>query len=100
MLRDDRARATDGDRDVGPVLVAGPVADAVVAAIREQTRDVVVVDRGAYVRVLAPDRCDVVRAAIERHAGAPFRLPQDLERIMPSFRGRLRVTDDAASWER
>ena len=89
-----------GDRDrVGPVLQAGPAADAVVSAIRSLNEDVVVVDRGAYVRVLVPRRCIVTRAAIEATTREPFRLPGDLERIMPSFKGRFHVTEEQAVWE-
>ena len=39
---------------VGPVLQAGSVANAIVAAIKDLNQDVLVVDRGAYVRVLVP----------------------------------------------
>jgi hypothetical protein len=81
------------------VLHAGPLAQAVVAAIVAANAGVEVIDRGAYVRVLVPRRCVVTRAAIEAGVGAPFRLPGDLESIMPSFRGRFRVTEDVAEWE-
>ena len=83
----------------GPVLEAGEVASAIVAAIRELDPNVRVVDRGAYVRVAAERRCRVTRAAIERALGRPFRLPGDLEAVMPSFSGRFTVTDDEAVWE-
>lgn len=83
---------------VGPVLAAGPVADAIVAAIRRLNAEVAVKSRGAYVRVLVPGRCVVSRAAIEEALGRPFRLPGDLERAMPAFKGRLRVTGDQAEW--
>lgn len=89
-----------GVRDrVGPVLQAGRAADAVVAAIRALNADVELLDRGAYVRVLAARRCLVTRAAIEAELGAPFRLPRDLEAIMSSFKGRFRVSADEAAWE-
>ena len=42
---------------VGPVLEAGEVASALIAAIREGNRDVEIVDRGSYLRVLCPQRC-------------------------------------------
>lgn len=84
---------------VGPVLARADLTDAVVAAIRDENREVTVVDRGGYVRVLAARRCAVSRAAIERHAGHPIRLPGDLEAIMPSFRGQLRLGEEGASWE-
>jgi len=31
--------------------------------------------------------------------GEPFRIPQDLERVMPSFRGRLVLSEELAAWE-
>jgi hypothetical protein len=83
---------------VGPVLTAGPVADAIVAAIRRENERVEVTDRGSYLRVLVPARCAVSRAAIESALSRSFRLPGDLEQVMPSFRGRFQVSEDQASW--
>jgi toluene monooxygenase system protein D len=83
---------------VGPVLETSEVARAVVAAIRELNADVLVEDRGAYLRVLVPERCVVTRAAIEGVLGHPFRLPADLEPLMPAFKGRLSVTEDTVVW--
>ena len=40
---------------VGPVLQSGPVANAIIAAIKDLNQEVMVVDRGAHVRVLVPD---------------------------------------------
>lgn len=42
---------------VGPVLEVGEVADAIVAAIRERSSQVVVEDRASYLRVLVPSPC-------------------------------------------
>jgi toluene monooxygenase system protein D len=84
---------------VGPVLTRGSAGDAVLAAIRELNRDVEVIDRGAYQRVLVPTRCVVTRAAIERHLASMFELPADLEMVMPSFKGRFSVSDHEARWE-
>ena len=84
---------------VGPVLQAGPVSQAVIAAIRELNTEVEVVDRGAYLRVLAPGPCRVARGSVERHRGAPFRLPGDLELVMSSFKGRLTLSDEEARWD-
>jgi MmoB/DmpM family len=83
---------------VGPVLAAGPVADAIVAAIRRENDGVEVIDRGSYLRVLVPSQCAVSREAIESALSRPFRLPGDLEQVMPSFRGRFQVSEDQASW--
>jgi toluene monooxygenase system protein D len=84
---------------VGPVLQSGADADAVIAAIKALNPNVRLLDRGAYVRVLVPQRCVVTREAIEARASRPFRLPRDLEAIMSSFKGRFHVTADDASWE-
>jgi hypothetical protein len=84
---------------VGPVLQPGPAAAAVIAAIREFSPDTTVVDRGAYLRVLAPGRCRAARADIERHLGHVFRLPGDLEQVMSSFKGRLTLSEDEVAWE-
>jgi toluene monooxygenase system protein D len=80
------------------VLTAGDPARAVVAAIRELNADVRVEDRGAYLRVLVPERCVVTRSAIERAIGRAFRLPMDLEPLMPAFKGILRMDDEHAEW--
>jgi MmoB/DmpM family len=86
------------DDTVGPVLEAGDVAAAVIAAIRAENAAVTVVDRGAYLRVLVPGRCVVGRDAIARELGRDFRLPGDLERVMPSFKGTLTVDADRVEW--
>jgi len=84
---------------VGPVLESGETANAVVAAIRAHNRDVVVTDRGAYLRVAVPRRCLLDRLTVERVLGRPFRLPGDLELVMPAFAGYLRIERDRALWE-
>lgn len=84
---------------VGPVLQSGTVADAIVEAIQELNQDVMLVDRGSYVRVLVPRRCVVTREAIERHLGRPFRFPGEMEVIMSAFKGVMRTTNDEGVWE-
>jgi hypothetical protein len=83
---------------VGPVLTKGALTDAVVTALREDNRELSCVDRGAYLRISVPRQCRLLRAAVERHSHAPFRLPADLEAIMPSFKGRLHLTEDQVTW--
>jgi toluene monooxygenase system protein D len=87
------------DASVGPVLEASELGLAVVAAIQSLNLQVVVQDRGAYLRVSSPRRCVVTRHAIERELGRPVQLPADLELAMPSFKGRLRVDAEGAVWE-
>ena len=83
---------------VGPVLQSGPVADAIIAAIKDLNQEVIVVDRGAYVRVLVPQCCVVTRSAIEQHLGRPFRFPGELETVMSAFKGSLQLNQDDAAW--
>jgi MmoB/DmpM family len=83
---------------VGPVLQSGPVANAIIAAIKDLNQDVIVVDRGAYVRVLVARCCVVTRSAIEKHLGRPFRFPGELEMVMSAFKGSLQLNQDDAAW--
>jgi toluene monooxygenase system protein D len=84
---------------VGPVLQAGALANAIVAAIQDLNNEVTVVDRGAYLRVLAPQSCVVTRASIEKHLGRPIRFPGELETVMSAFKGAIRLTEDEAVWQ-
>ena len=84
---------------VGPVLVADEASRAVIAAIRELDPTVCVDDRGAYLRVSARGGCRLRREIVERILGRPFRMPGDLEALMPSFTGELVVNGDEARWE-
>lgn len=84
---------------VGPVLQTGAIGAAIVAAIRDLNSDVMVVDRGAYLRVMVPRRCFVTRAAIEKHLGRPFRFPGELETVMSAFKGALKVGQEDAVWQ-
>jgi toluene monooxygenase system protein D len=84
---------------VGPVLQAGTLTNAIVAAIRDLNSEVIVVDRGAYLRVLAPRGCIVTRTSIEQHLGRPVRFPGELETVMSAFKGALRLSENEASWQ-
>jgi toluene monooxygenase system protein D len=91
-----RLAVADG---VGPVLEANETGRALIEAIRADNAEVVVIDRGAYLRVLVPRRCRLTRVAIQAKLGRAFRLPGDLELVMPSFKGAFTVTTDEAVWE-
>lgn len=83
---------------VGPVLQSGPIANAIIAAIQDLNQDVMIVDRGAYVRVLVPRCCIVTRSAVEKHLGRSFRFPGELETVMSAFKGLLQLNQDDAEW--
>ncbi len=89
------------DRRVGPVVEASATGRAIVDAIRADNPGVAieVLDRAAYLRVLVADRCRVSRGAIEAALGRGFRLPGDLELVMPSWKGALAITADEVVWE-
>lgn len=84
---------------VGPVVRAGALADAVIDAIAEDNpgRDVLVVDRDDYVRILTARECRLTQASLEKHLGRPCPLAA-LEIEMPSFQGRLRTRTDEYVW--
>lgn len=94
----DDVSAIDADL-VGPVVRAGPLAEAIIDAVADDNpgRDVLVVDRGDYVRVHTAHVCRLSRASLQRHLGAPFELSA-LEIEMPSFKGRLRTRVDEYVW--
>jgi toluene monooxygenase system protein D len=83
---------------VGPVLQSTPFARVIAAAIMEDNDDVIVNDRGGYLRVLAPRVCRLSRATVEAATGSPVRFPGELEVIMSSFAGRMRLTEHGAVW--
>jgi hypothetical protein len=87
------------ENEVGPVLLSGRITCAIVAAIRKQNAGARVSVRGSYVRVGVLRRCEVHAHVIESLLGEPFRLPSDLEKVMPSFRGRLFLSEELALWE-
>ena len=85
-------------RGVGPVLQATPFAEAIVAAIQDENDGVDVRYEGAYLRVLVPDICRLSRSAVVASTGHDVRFPGDLEVIMSSFTGVMRLTDRSAVW--
>ena len=84
---------------VGPVLQTGAIGAAIVAAIKDLNPDVMVLDRGAYLRVMVPRRCFVTRVAIEKHLGRAFRFPGELETVMSAFKGALQLGQEDAVWQ-
>ena len=65
---------------------------------QDLNQDVLVVDRGAYLRVLVPQMLCRDPSAIEKHLGRPFRFPGELETVMSAFKGSLQLNQDDASW--
>jgi len=84
---------------VGPVVRAGPLAEAIIDAVADDNpgRDVLVLDRHDYVRIHTAQTCRLTRASLERHLGQPVQLAT-LEIDMPAFKGRLRTRTDEYLW--
>jgi toluene monooxygenase system protein D len=84
---------------VGPVVRTGLLAEAIIDAVADDNpdRDVLVVDRGDYVRIHTARTCRLTRASLQHHLGTPFELAA-LEIEMPSFKGRLRTRVDEYVW--
>jgi toluene monooxygenase system protein D len=90
--------ALEAMRSVGPVLQASELGRAVLEAIQALNSEVSVLDQGAYYRVQVPGICVLTRAAVEQITGRPFRLPSDLELVMPAFQGFLQFGVDRVEW--
>lgn len=84
---------------VGPILRAGEVADAAIDAIADDNpgKQVIVVDRGDYMRINTLHECRLTRASLEKHLGREYSLVR-LEIEMPSFAGRIRTSDSEYVW--
>lgn len=86
---------------VGPVLrgVDPQIIDAVIAAAEQDNPDVeiVVEDRGGYVRVHAPGRFRLTRRSMEEMLGRPFQM-RELEPSLSAFAGHLDTGDEEWVW--
>lgn len=86
--------------DVGPVLDNDPLSEKIIVALKRDNPDLRVIEEAAYFRILSPQRCVLRRARAEEVLGQKFSLPTDLEKIMPSFKGKLSVSDEEMVWSR
>ena len=84
--------------EVGPVIQASEMGKAIAESIAELNPGVTIVDRGSYLRVLAPGRCTLSKKALEQRMGSTFRLPIDLEVVMASYRGKMKISEDSVEW--
>ena len=99
MVEPISAEAAEAESEcVGPVLVAGPVTEAIIAAIQARNPAVTVTSRGSYYRVQAPERCTLLRSDAEEYLGHELVFPRDLELVLSSFTGSLTLSADGADW--
>jgi toluene monooxygenase system protein D len=93
--------STERQRLVGPVIrgVDGEMIDAVIAAaeIDNPGQEIVVEDRGGYVRVHASGRLRLTRKTMEQQLGRSFRL-SELEPSLSAFAGHIQQDDDQVIW--
>ena len=83
---------------VGPVFENSGTARSLVNVLRRTHPSMSVTDEGSYLRILVKNKCILRKDLVEKELGAPFHLPQDLEAIMPAFKGTFTVTDSLAVW--
>lgn len=86
---------------VGPVVrgMDADIADAVIEALEVDNPDseVIVDDRGGYIRISVAQQCRLTRASLEDALGRDFELSQ-LEPSLSAFAGRMRLSDDEVVW--
>ena len=54
-------------------------------------------DRGAYVRIGLPSQCRLTQESLDEELGGELPISA-FETVMPSFAGRIKVTDDEIIW--
>ena len=87
--------ALKGNNWVGPILRPGELADATIEALRADNPDkeVIVEDKGGYIRVSVDGECILRRETVSQHFGRPCRM-QDVEIILGSFAGQIDTTEN------
>ncbi len=83
---------------VGPIIHKGSVGLEVVEAIKTDNADVQVLERGSYFRISVEGICILKQSTLEERLGRAVKLQQELEKIMPSFQGRIQFLDDRVEW--
>jgi len=85
------------NNNVGPIVRAGEVAEAVAEAaiIDNPDKEVTVEANGAYSRIYTNDELIITRETIEEELGHAFKMTE-LEVNLASFAGRIEVTEDQA----
>ncbi|UGS37217.1 MmoB/DmpM family protein [Capillimicrobium parvum] len=85
-------------RYVGPIISDQRVAEAVARAIATDNGQAPKFeDRGAYVRIGLPTSCRLTQASLDEELGGELRISA-FESVMPSFAGRIKVSDDEIIW--
>lgn len=84
---------------VGPVLRMCDEVELVIQAIVEDnpSREIEVIDRGAYVRVQTPAFMRVTLSSLQRRLGPSFEMRQ-LEAMLSAFAGRIVTGTEEMSW--
>ncbi|TCM46910.1 toluene monooxygenase system protein D [Kribbella sp. VKM Ac-2568] len=78
----------------------GDEVEQIIAAIEDDNpgTEIVVIDRGAYVRVQGEDRITVTQATLRRYLGADHETGS-FGGIMSAFSGQVVTTSDSITWE-
>jgi toluene monooxygenase system protein D len=80
---------------VGPIVRDPELAEALITAIEVDNPgvEVMVDDRGGYIRIHTPKRCRITRKSLQEALGSSISLSQ-IEPELVSFAGRIRYDED------
>lgn len=95
-MQDTELRAVK--HEVGPVLINSPLSHCIIQAIINLNSQVSIVDRGAYIRILAPRSLVLTRNAVMEITGEAFNLPSDLEKVMCASKGKMQISSGEVRW--
>ncbi|HBI04551.1 MAG TPA: toluene monooxygenase [Paenibacillaceae bacterium] len=81
---------------VGPVFRGNEMAEFFIEAMQLDNpgKDMEVVDRGGYVRVMFDNYCVITKQSVEEILGRQFKMPGELEVNLASFAGKINTCSD------
>ncbi len=85
---------------VGPVMLAGEFAEAVIEALQADNpnTELQLFPRISYVRVLGEGRLKLSKDSLEEMLGRSMRFPGEVEVNLSSFAGRIKVGSEQMEW--
>lgn len=93
----DEAEKRLKNNNVGPIMRAGDIAQAVIdaAEIDNPDKNIKVEDKKAYLRIYTENELVLYKETLEQELGRPFNM-NELEINLASFAGRIELTSDKA----
>jgi toluene monooxygenase system protein D len=78
----------------------GDEVERVLAAIEDDNpgREITIVDRGAYIRVVSEDQMTVTQETLRRYLGPDYEI-RSFGAIMSAFTGKVVTTSESITWQ-